>query len=493
MQCLWREIRQCRYDVDKQETQSHNSSGKMKQLMKRRATVLCPVALVLFCVSALPFLLSSGSLAPSMGDHLLDFATTASTRSGLPTYESSGNKIAKGILTIKPVSFFRRIQQEIDDRDAPSRCAMYNFPYDVAKRKKRRIFYGSLIASEPWELFELVSAEAYGIFSAIVFVESNRTQDKTPRGFHRLNHTSEMRQLFGGQAAIRIRPFISEDMQLEGLNREHEQRQEIIKGWIELGMQADDVGILADADETFHRDFLRAIQTCEVPHLLYEQHQCHHLYVKLRGHTQVFETTPECPRDDGSKTWFHPDLMIGACIQGIANVLEHPPAPRQSNSFMRSPGFGSKCNDFKDQVAMITDARFPAWDAADFRRTCGGSAVYLDTGKNPDHSAFTAFHFHNFLSDLNATRTKHFTYGHPNKKAFEHPLQELGEDYQMMARCVKGLPETDDQKFKRSPGGFVGLKPHLPVYFQDEDYRRRRHNHVLHAVETDESIHGSVK
>ena len=37
-------------------------------------------------------------------------------------------------------------------------------------------FYGSLIANEPWELFEITSAEAFGIYHAMAFIESNRTQ-----------------------------------------------------------------------------------------------------------------------------------------------------------------------------------------------------------------------------------------------------------------------------------------------------------------------------
>ena len=35
---------------------------------------------------------------------------------------------------------------------------------------------GSLIANEPWELFEITSAEAFGIYHAMAFIESNRTQ-----------------------------------------------------------------------------------------------------------------------------------------------------------------------------------------------------------------------------------------------------------------------------------------------------------------------------
>lgn len=468
----------------------------MKDVVRIRP-LLYPVALlILLSVASLPlFFTHSSTPTTSLPHaHLQEFAPNR--RSGWPSYQDSGDTIPQGILTEKPVSFFRQIQQAIDARDDAIRCATYGFPYDSVsssseKRQRRRIFYGSLIANEPWELFEIVSAEAYGIYEGIVLVESNRTQDTTPRGFHRSKHRAEMQQLFGPQANIQIRQFVNEDLALEGLNREHEQRQEIVQGWLDLGMQEDDVGILADADETFHRDFLRALQVCQVPHFLYKEHDCRHVYAKLRAQTQVFETTPECPRIDTSKVWYHPDAMIGGCIQGVADPLQHPPAPRQHNSFQRAPGFGVKCGDFLDQVAMITDGRFPAWDAADFRRTCGGSSVTADVNNFPSHGRHTAFHFHNFLSNLNATRSKHFTYGHPNKKAFEQHVQDLGEDYKMMYRCVKGMPDTPDQKWLRQPGGLEGLKPFLPIYFQDGDYRRRRHQHVLHVIELDETIYGN--
>ena len=48
---------------------------------------------------------------------------------------------------------------------------------------------------------------------------------------------------------VRIKPFINEDKHLLSLYREHKQRDVIIEGWKELGMQPEDIGIITDLDE----------------------------------------------------------------------------------------------------------------------------------------------------------------------------------------------------------------------------------------------------
>jgi hypothetical protein len=217
-----------------------------------------------------------------------------------------------GVLSRKDVSFFRQLQAVVDNDDNVARCRRYGFTYDnsASSSKPRRIFYGALIANEPWELFEVVSAETYGIYSAMVFVEGNRTQNFEPRSFQRLDHAGILARLFGVQPPgnVQVRAFVNEDTNLRDLDREHRQRDEILKGWAELGMQPDDVGLLADSDESFTRDFLRAVQVCSGIDLLdYETNQCKHDRIKLMGNTRVFETSPECITKD--RSWYHPDMV----------------------------------------------------------------------------------------------------------------------------------------------------------------------------------------
>jgi hypothetical protein len=70
-----------------------------------------------------------------------------------------------GILSNKPFSFFLP-----DDpgrtSTARGRCERYGFTY-LIRTTPRRIVYGALIADEAWEVFEIVGAEAHGIFSGV--------------------------------------------------------------------------------------------------------------------------------------------------------------------------------------------------------------------------------------------------------------------------------------------------------------------------------------
>ena len=143
----------------------------------------------------------------------------------------------------------------------------------------RRIFFGSLIAAEPWELFEIVAAETYGMYEGIVLVESNRTQAFYVRNLthysDKTRHESHISAIFGiPHNHTQIRFFVNENPKLKNLIREHVQRNDILRGWKELGMQPDDIGILSDIDEVLTRDFLQAIQVCDViPGLDYHTHQ----------------------------------------------------------------------------------------------------------------------------------------------------------------------------------------------------------------------------
>lgn len=110
----------------------------------------------------------------------------------------------------------------------------------------------------------------------------------------------------------------------------------------------------------------------------------------------------------------------------------------------------------------------------------------VDTEAFPQYAEYSAFHFHNFFTDFNATRFKMATYGHPRPYAMTRGLQFLSNDLQMMYRCVKNLKVGKRQKWKRVPGGFKAVKPFLPLYFHDEDYRRRRHAFVKKLVEMDD-------
>jgi Glycosyltransferase family 17 len=400
-----------------------------------------------------------------------------------------------GILSNKPIAFFRSIQASIDDVHPHERCSRYGATYNATHPTNRRLFFGALIASEPRELLEIVAAEVYGVYAAMVLVEGNRTQNFTPRPFARLKDAPMLANLFGiPQSHFQIRPYINEDSRIRSLKREHDQRSEILKGWKELGMRPDDVGILGDIDETFTRDLLRALQTCDGMDVLdYTSHYCNLERVKLYAHTRVFESTPECL---ARKTWYHPNAMIGHCIQGVGSGSR--------------PLFHGRSNE-----SNAIHVEHPLWTVTDFRKTRGGRKIHVNVsiatkmalqreaaaiGMDPilglpnDSNSrlfdrYTGYHFHNFFANMDATRFKYSTYGHADRAARSKPIHEISADLNMLYHCLESHADDDDVATDSEtvnepptlhvPGGYNQMARYVrPVYFHDDDYRRRRHAHM---------------
>jgi hypothetical protein len=268
----------------------------------------------------------------------------------------------RGILSNVPVARLRSLQRAVDEHENSERCNRYGFFYNGTTPKSRRIFYGANIADEPWELLTIVAAEAYGIFEGMVYVEANRTHNFDPRPFKRLHNNDTIRRLFGARH-VQVRGFVDENGRVRELDRDNMQRNEIVRGWKELGMTPDDIGYIADPDETFSRDFLRAVQVCDgIDAFNYEKHRCGKA-AKLVSSTRVFEMTPECTAYN--RNWFHPDMMLGACIEQIGDERLNPISPR--NGVIRAAGYGNSC------VKMISekDQRYPLWTPYDFKLLCG--------------------------------------------------------------------------------------------------------------------------
>ena len=411
-------------------------------------------------------------------------------------YFSEEDEIFKGILSTKTKSFFRQVQDEIDNYNLTERCQRYGFSMipkpGQPERPHRRIFYGALLAEEPWELLDIIATETYGIFAGMVFVESNRTQMLYPRPVKRANkqkYVDQFKEMFGVDK-VQIRHYFDEEGSDKGLTRENYQRQEILRGWKELGMGKEDIGYVADTDESFTRDTLRAMQLCPyVDYFDYEHHKCRtdNQKVKLIGSSRVFESSPECVTKD--RAWHHPDAIIGACIEEIGDDMVHPRAER-SKDHRRDDGWANCNND----VGKLPDNNtFPLWSAGDFRSNCGGSMLYTQQGEaGRRHSAF---HIHNFFANFQTTRHKYLTYGHPVNNAMTKPLEDLGADLRLLVRCVynhtdgpKG-PEADPaerQGYKRLEGGLSDGRPVFPIYFHDENYRRRKHEEIIKLMKEDE-------
>ena len=254
-------------------------------------------------------------------------------------------------------------------------------------------------------------------------------------------------------------------------------------------MQPDDVGILSDLDEVFTRDFLRAIQVCDVIDKLdYHTHQCDPNKMGIRAVTLVFESSPECITHN--RFWYHPSLFPGHCLEGIGDARKHPPPPRRGHGGLRLKGWSQ--NEWN-----VTQPYAPSANGGDFRdpgakyqvkvrpRTTKGK----DASNHKQYSVASAFHFHNWFMDRDTIRFKYKTYGHPEKRANEKAMVNLHEDLSLMVHCALGDEDSVLQTYQRLQGGFEGLDPFTPIYFKDAEYRRRRQNLIREIVFKDNATH----
>ena len=83
--------------------------------------------------------------------------------------------------------------ETIDFLKEKERCDTYNFnfPKNRTTIKRRRLFLGSLIASDSIEVIKAVGTESYNIFHVVSFVESNSTQTLAPREWRFLEERND--------------------------------------------------------------------------------------------------------------------------------------------------------------------------------------------------------------------------------------------------------------------------------------------------------------
>ena len=360
--------------------------------------------------------------------------------------------------------------EEIDVERERERCASYNFDLRVVEDgkpiKRRRLFLGSLIAADSIEVIRAVSTEVYNMFHTISFIEGNTTQNLTPRKWRFLDdderpsrNLHELYQLYGPKTKVRriryprslctypsflacaaeILCKVSVDYYittrkngeggngLYGLLQERLPKEGITYRWRMNGMRPDDVAILADTDETFSRDFLRALQICDVPAFRNDQN-CQ--APKLIGSTTLFESSPECV---SRRVWYHPDTVIGACIDLIGNSTLNPTAIRewtkddesdnstklQSSHGSRAKGYGQMGNYSLANYSI--SGSYPLWSAEDIRTQSGGGMI----AKADAYRSHTAYHFHNFFASADDIHFKYYTYGHAWGQAMRLPMWKL--------------------------------------------------------------------
>ena len=268
-------------------------------------------------------------------------------------------------------------------------CLKWNLKANDANYS-RRIFWGSLIASETPLVLQSLASEIRGAIHTIVFVESNVTQNNYPRNVQYTAGSEKLKwlkQIFIG-VNVRVVQFLGEKpSNMKALDFEGSMRERILPEWIALGMKKEDIGVVSDTDEFFSKSYLEALTRCQVPQFRLSQ-KCSN--AKIVAKTIIYEGAFECQWP--KRRWFHPDALIGRCIEGIGK------------------------NSHED-----------LWSANDFRRRKGGHQ-----GPSPN-----AFHLHNFFTDEKTIRHKYATYGHPNPRATTIPLSDIHNDFKFSIDCAK--------------------------------------------------------
>ena len=423
---------------------------------------------------------------------------------------------------IKIDNLYRQEQDRIDGLDDASRCERYGVePLPDDQKNKRRIFFGTMLADENPEVIAAHAIEAYDKYAVLAFVESNTTYSATPR---RLNYAPgsmnrrylQESQMFGSKTKVVFDYWLEDMPQLMWMEREVEQRNSIWKLWVDHGMTERDVGILADIDEIPSRDFLNAVLVCDFPKLRYDPEirpNCR--MPKMSLSTIQFEASPLCIK---KWEWFHPDMILGSCIAGVGDPSGRV-IPERSLSVKgrdaKTLGYRSQDwglwdpNRFPKDV--IENDRYPLWDGRDFREVNGNDQPLInnvhatDLGHPETAAIGTAYHLHNWFTDMTTFRNKYYTYGHSIDSAMEDRLSELDTDTDLMVRCVHGhgnkyawrwrdegqyyenntlLPEGEDEMF--SLGG------NRPIFFLNRTYIVERHALVKQMIRDDEAKYGTV-
>jgi hypothetical protein len=187
-----------------------------------------------------------------------------------------------------------------------------------------------------------------------------------------------------------------------------------------------------------------------------------------------FQASPHCII--GKHRIWHPDIIVGECLEGIGDSTKHSLAPRvfKKTIGFREKGYGPGGNYSK---MPKNTTLFPLWNAPDYRQLEGGRQIQ-------GHS-HTGFHIHNFVENCELLRFKYTTYGEPTKVNITAPLGKLGPQLDVLVKCL--MERTHDlvrlQTITDSGG-------EVPLAFQLESYVEARHREVKGVVERDEAKYG---
>ena len=239
------------------------------------------------------------------------------------TKPSSSSLLLKAALqTPRPIP-----DASINHTQESQRCNRYGLTYTPSSTR-RKIYWGASIADDTWHIIATQAIETYGLFDTVAFVESNRTSMGNVRKLRFGEGSANRKRLesmFGEDTRVSVDYYANEDEgkgQLVSLEREHAQRALILERWKKNGMTAHDIGYLSDTDEMFSRDFLRAMQICNVPQFQPEGENGHERCAKPKvyGLVAIFEGSPGCV---SAEEIYHPALVSTLVDASVHYVQEY--------------------------------------------------------------------------------------------------------------------------------------------------------------------------
>ena len=385
----------------------------------------------------------------------------------------------------------------IDIEKEKQRCASYNLglrKYDNGTAlQRRRLFMGALIATDSLEVLKAVGTEAHNIYHTVSYIESHVAPSwLVPRKWRYLDNGNksassvhQLYQFFGDQTRVSVDFYVTNrtDKPSDTVLHEYLQKEGIIDRWMMNGMTSSDIAIIQDADETFTRDFLRAMQICDIPAFRLGEQDCR--ASKVIASATVFESSSEC-RTKGRR-WHHPDAILGECVKGFGNSTLHPLTQRnwQPKGFnvthgKRDRGYGAD-SYAKYREMYPGNNVFPLWTAEDIRTHSPGSYISHINGIP------TGYHFHNFFETAAEIRTKYATYTHGEKRVMQgngEPVWNFHEDVDLAVRCAKKMNRPDVDSFMSIK------KEERPIYYLNEASRNRRHEVWQSIISEEEDKYG---
>ena len=444
---------------------------------------------------------ASGSLsahAPdeSQSNDMLKHAIVQSMRESLHSFPGQSNMTsslpipASRVYVVDPV--FQKQYNIIDNANIEERCTKYRFKYNQTedfRTSGRRIFFGAMVADEEYDLMRIHAAEVYGLYDVVALIESDQTFTHSNRTLRWTEGTPGYdlvtSGIFGPHTRVYVDLFQRRTRRIYAMEREDIQRQKILKRWKMAGMQPSDVAIMADIDETMTREFLQVAKHCDIPSFRPKQN-CQR--PRIHARTLIFEGSPECVV--AQRFWYHPDFMIGECIESIGDPRGRPTPKRKYEGVRgeRVSGWGMKSpTDYPEDV--IKNGSYPLANGADMRI---GAANYA---RHQAGHIVTGYHFHNFFASMVDLRHKYLTYGHPVLRAKTATLSEIHSgDVDLMVRCARDLPNSAhlESEGKWNEAGLDEYNGLRPIFFYNETYRRERHMKLKRMIADDERIYGSI-